>query len=211
MCIMVRDVSRRSVCLVLCNTIMFSSFCFNYFDRMIVMFSNVSLCVVFFCSSRSRHTSCALVTGFQTCALPICWHTLASYLFVFALDPGGVAQPVLPVGWTLNYEMFFYAVMAVVLLLRLPMVVTVTVLLVLAVAAGSFVPADVTPLTVLHPIVLEFVAGMWLVVLAGRGVRVAPHGALVLAVLAVATVAATDGMDAATVEDRKSTRLNPSH
>src|SRR3546814_8025394 len=62
------------------------------------------------------------------------WHTLASYLFVFALDPGGVAQPVLPVGWTLNYEMFFYAVMAVVLLLRLPMVVTVTVLLVLAVA-----------------------------------------------------------------------------
>src|SRR3546814_5362997 len=23
-------------------------------------------------SSRSRHTSCALVTGFQTCALPIC-------------------------------------------------------------------------------------------------------------------------------------------
>src|SRR3546814_3094713 len=26
----------------------------------------------FFCSSRRRHTSCALVTGVQTCALPIC-------------------------------------------------------------------------------------------------------------------------------------------
>src|SRR3546814_10379055 len=26
---------------------------------------------VFFCSSRRRHTSCALVTGVQTCALPI--------------------------------------------------------------------------------------------------------------------------------------------
>src|SRR3546814_213633 len=26
---------------------------------------------VFFCSSRSRHTRCALVTGVQTCALPI--------------------------------------------------------------------------------------------------------------------------------------------
>src|SRR3546814_19523669 len=25
-----------------------------------------------FCSSRRRHTSCALVTGVQTCALPIC-------------------------------------------------------------------------------------------------------------------------------------------
>src|SRR3546814_5524743 len=28
-------------------------------------------CVYFFFSSRRRHTSCALVTGVQTCALPI--------------------------------------------------------------------------------------------------------------------------------------------
>src|SRR3546814_2689799 len=35
----------------------------------------VFLCVsviVFFFSSRRRHTRCALVTGVQTCALPIC-------------------------------------------------------------------------------------------------------------------------------------------
>src|SRR3546814_6391549 len=30
-----------------------------------------SVCVVFFFSSRRRHTRCALVTGVQTCALPI--------------------------------------------------------------------------------------------------------------------------------------------
>src|SRR3546814_8122430 len=29
------------------------------------------VCVVFFVSSRIRHTRCALVTGVQTCALPI--------------------------------------------------------------------------------------------------------------------------------------------
>src|SRR3546814_8248325 len=29
-------------------------------------------CVLFFLSSRRRHTRCALVTGVQTCALPIC-------------------------------------------------------------------------------------------------------------------------------------------
>src|SRR3546814_2937248 len=29
---------------------------------------------MFFFSSRRRHTSCALVTGVQTCALPICFH-----------------------------------------------------------------------------------------------------------------------------------------
>src|SRR3546814_5871901 len=30
-----------------------------------------SVCVIFFFSSRRRHTRCALVTGVQTCALPI--------------------------------------------------------------------------------------------------------------------------------------------
>src|SRR3546814_10867324 len=29
------------------------------------------MCLYFFCSSRRRHTRCALVTGVQTCALPI--------------------------------------------------------------------------------------------------------------------------------------------
>src|SRR3546814_7491596 len=33
----------------------------------------IILIVVFFFSSRRRHTICALVTGVQTCALPICW------------------------------------------------------------------------------------------------------------------------------------------
>src|SRR3546814_9615001 len=36
--------------------------------------SSFVLCVVFFFfSSRRRHTRCALVTGVQTCALPIYW------------------------------------------------------------------------------------------------------------------------------------------
>src|SRR3546814_7936496 len=36
-------------------------------------FSNCrTSCFCFFFSSRRRHTSCALVTGVQTCALPIC-------------------------------------------------------------------------------------------------------------------------------------------
>src|SRR3546814_8726255 len=36
------------------------------------LFLVVSLFCVFFFSSRRRHTRCALVTGVQTCALPIC-------------------------------------------------------------------------------------------------------------------------------------------
>src|SRR3546814_9996603 len=35
---------------------------------------------MFFFSSRSRHTRCALLTGVQTCALPICQETLEQEL-----------------------------------------------------------------------------------------------------------------------------------
>src|SRR3546814_5711630 len=39
---------------------------------MLFLFSFVSVLFIFFCfSSRRRHTRCALVTGVQTCALPI--------------------------------------------------------------------------------------------------------------------------------------------
>src|SRR3546814_6153637 len=39
--------------------------------------SVLSLDYIFFFSSRRRHTRCALVTGVQTCALPICIVELA--------------------------------------------------------------------------------------------------------------------------------------
>src|SRR3546814_5000494 len=51
------------------------------------------LCVFFFFSSRRRHTRCALVTGVQTCALPI-WErfrtlvaTASALTNVLAADP----------------------------------------------------------------------------------------------------------------------------
>src|SRR3546814_3474272 len=37
----------------------------------------MSMLMFFFVSSRGRHTSCALVTGVQTCALPICAAAIA--------------------------------------------------------------------------------------------------------------------------------------
>src|SRR3546814_5652470 len=44
-------------------------------DGLILIYSSywfVLFVVLFFFSSRRRHTRCALVTGVQTCALPIC-------------------------------------------------------------------------------------------------------------------------------------------
>src|SRR3546814_17652991 len=45
--------------------------------------------VLFFFSSRRRHTRCALVTGVQTCALPIC------SVVEHTLHTGGVASSIL--------------------------------------------------------------------------------------------------------------------
>src|SRR3546814_3228782 len=43
---------------------------------------------LFFCSSRRRHTRCALVTGVQTCALPIStWWSLDALAVHFATQP----------------------------------------------------------------------------------------------------------------------------
>src|SRR3546814_20221954 len=39
-----------------------------------------SVLFVFFFSSRRRHTICALVTGVQTCALPICYYLSSAKL-----------------------------------------------------------------------------------------------------------------------------------
>src|SRR3546814_9984131 len=43
-------------------------------------------CCLFFCSSRRRHTRCALVTGVQTCALPISDHLRTMALVEAGLD-----------------------------------------------------------------------------------------------------------------------------
>src|SRR3546814_11877501 len=42
----------------------------------------------FFFSSRRRHTRCALVTGVQTCALPICKNTVAGAINLVTAKPG---------------------------------------------------------------------------------------------------------------------------
>src|SRR3546814_8364738 len=41
----------------------------------------MAILVVFFFSSRRRHTRCALVTGVQTCALPILKHGRGNWLW----------------------------------------------------------------------------------------------------------------------------------
>src|SRR3546814_6700633 len=47
---------------------------------------------MFFCSSGSRHTRCALVTGVQTCALPICYGSFQRLAYLN--DPPAIVRMV---------------------------------------------------------------------------------------------------------------------
>lgn len=111
-----------------------------------------------------------ITTAFKLCGLLLLpalappggidpWHAVASFLFIPAWDAWHRAQPLVPVGWTLNYEMFFYLIFALALWRRVHPVLWVG----LGLAVFSALPLTATigaVGTLAGPILLEFVAGM---------------------------------------------------
>jgi exopolysaccharide production protein ExoZ len=95
---------------------------------------------------------------------PTIEHVVLSLLFVPHLSPSGGGDPLLVPGWTLNYEMFFYAVFAVALLLpRAVRLLGLTVALGTLVILGILLPMSGPVLrTYTSPLLLEFLAGAWL-------------------------------------------------
>src|SRR3546814_6090361 len=55
----------------MCRTIGYGSEYFVVVVLVFYIYISSLFCIIFFFSSRRRHTRCALVTGVQTCALPI--------------------------------------------------------------------------------------------------------------------------------------------
>jgi exopolysaccharide production protein ExoZ len=107
-------------------------------------------------------------------SLPNDWSSLlGSYLFFpFRADGGGMA-PVYGIGWTLNFEMYFYALFASLIFLRRSMAVpTLCGLLMLIVTLGWWFKPTFAPLIFWSdPIILEFAFGMVLALLYVRGTR----------------------------------------
>lgn len=89
-------------------------------------------------------------------------HMLGSFLFLPVASPStGDLWPVLVQGWTLNYEIFFYAVFALVLLLKPGLrLAALTAILGLLVAGGSLLQTE-NPVVDFYtsPVILEFAAG----------------------------------------------------
>jgi exopolysaccharide production protein ExoZ len=99
-----------------------------------------------------------------------------SLLFIPIPRSDGIVQPVIGQGWTLNYEMFFYAIFAVAVILpRRPAVILASVTLGIAVQFGClFAPLPSTVSFWTDPIVLEFVAGMFLGLIYRQGAKLSP-------------------------------------
>ena len=109
------------------------------------------------------------------------WNLAASFFFIPARDAAGIVRPVLPVGWTLNYEMLFYAIFAASLALRRrPLAVLLPVLLPLGLA-GFWRQADwPAALSLANGLVLELCAGVALAQAMAGGWRPRPQAAVAM-------------------------------
>ncbi len=122
--------------------------------------------------------------------VPSAWKVAASYLFIPATRPDGLVQPLYSLGWTLNYEMFFYVLFAGVLGLRF----RAALLCLLAMLLGLVVAGSIAPLPQplgfwTDPIILEFAFGVGLGFLHHRGAILTRPIRLALVAAALAMLA----------------------
>jgi peptidoglycan/LPS O-acetylase OafA/YrhL len=106
----------------------------------------------------------------------------ASLLFYPVARADGLVRPILGLGWTLEYEMFFYVCFAAALLLRKPFGPAALVLLFLSIVVSRYVfaiNADAFRFWS-SPVILEFLLGVLISHLYIRGVRVGAVAAGVL-------------------------------
>ena len=115
-------------------------------------------------------------------------YILASYFFIPWPRPDGLMEPALGLGWTLNYEMFFYLVLTPFLLLpRTRAVLGSAAALCLLVAVGQvFGFGSVFLRFWADPIILEFVLGMGIALAVANGLTI--PGWLRLAMVAAVVI-----------------------
>jgi exopolysaccharide production protein ExoZ len=91
-------------------------------------------------------------------------HVVLSLLFLPHQDPHGAVAPVIVPGWTLSYEVFFYLVFALTLFLPLARRAWALTAIMAALCLAGAATQGGGPVwtTFTNPLVLEFVAGVWL-------------------------------------------------
>lgn len=96
-------------------------------------------------------------------------HALASFVFFPVQGPSGSMSPIYSLGWSLNYEMFFYAIMALLLgLSARTALIALTLIFVGLAAIHPLMPANTALWVWTRAFVLEFLAGVLLSALWAR-------------------------------------------
>ena len=117
-------------------------------------------------------------------------YILASYLFIPWPRPDGVMQPVFRLGWTLEYELLFYTIVALFLPLRRALAMGLVAITVAAlVLAGALLQPEQPQLAYwTDPIALEFIYGVVLAACCFGGICLSAPvriGLVVVALLAI--------------------------
>jgi exopolysaccharide production protein ExoZ len=95
-----------------------------------------------------------------TQAVPV--ELLKSLLFIPFMKQNGLLQPILFIGWTINYEMLFYVVLALSLVVfkRMPLQGATAILLSIMGICSLFARTSVVARFYSDPIILEFILGL---------------------------------------------------
>lgn len=110
---------------------------------------------------------------------------IKSYSFVpYFREAENLVQPIYKLGWTLNYEMMFYACFALLVVMPMQRAVMALTLLFAGLVAIGFVlsPGKGALQFWTAPIILEFVAGTWVGLIFLRGVRISAMAGAGLAI-----------------------------
>lgn len=120
---------------------------------------------------------------------PATGHVLLSLAFIPHLDPRGLPFPLLPPGWTLDYEAIFYLVFAGALFAPRRAQAAIACGVLLAIVAAGLLLDDPVYILGANPIMLEFAAGIVVGNLAQMGALPGRRGGLVLLAAGVAGLA----------------------
>ncbi len=129
-------------------------------------------------------------------------NVVGSYFFLSLPRPSGSVIPIIAVGWTLNFEMFFYAIFAAATLLsRRAALASVTALFGVLVSVpwllGIELPYPFADWV--NPIIFEFAFGMWIAAAFQEGLRVPRWFSFVLIGAGLALLIHADQNDFAVV------------
>jgi len=121
---------------------------------------------------------------------------ISSFLFIPYPLPNGLMAPVHALGWTLNYEMFFYLLFGLCLFIPAPRIrvgLLAAAFLLLVIAGLLFEPSGAVARTYTDPILLEFLAGVMLAILSPLLMRCGVLSGLALTAAGIIWVAVVYG------------------